>query len=185
MSGSEDAEGLWVRSEVMPDGTYGVAVNVGADRVWPLDREQAVAYAVACYARATEAEHDAAVFGLLTRGVGMDRETAAAFLVHDLRPDRPENHTATEPVQYLPSVGERGPFLRMFLDGAQVGEMSCADLRDHAAAALNCLAAADLDAAAHRALTGSIGLDDARAREFVSSLAEYWPEQGVPRGVPS
>jgi hypothetical protein len=176
-----DDEGLWVRSEVMPDGSYGVGLNVGADRSWALNRSQAVDYAVACYTRATEAEHDAAVFGLLTH-IGLPQRAVAALLVDYLRPDRPDDHTPTHPLRLTVAIGRTlRPFLKMELDGQQVGELTVADLRDHAAAVLNVIAAADLDAALLRVLVGKIGLDDGRARAVVGSLMEHWPTEQEPR----
>lgn len=167
-------EGLWVRSEVMPDGTYGVSINVGVDRAWALNRDQAVAYAVTCITRATEAEHDAAVFAAM-RAAGIDVKVAGLFVVEDLRPDRPDDDSATAPLRFRPALGLKvGPFLMMDLDGSQAGELTPADLRNHAVGVLQALAAADLDAAARRALTGTMGLDDDRARAFVGSLANHW-----------
>lgn len=186
-----DDEGLWVRSEVMPDGTYGVGLNVGADRSWALNRDQAVAYAVACFARATEVEHDTAVMRLLTGKLGIPAETAGQVIVRDLRPDRPGAHDATKPLRFLgqigrakhprPDAGQYVPMLAMELDGKQVGQLTPTDLRDHAAAVLNVIEAADLDAGLLRALTGPFGLDEDRARAVVGDLANHWPEQRAPR----
>lgn len=175
------AEALWVRSEVLPNGTYGVGISVGEDRAWVLTRDQAVAYAVTCFARATEAEHDAAAFTLL-RAIGVPQPTAAAVVARDIRPSRPVDHSATEPLRFIVQLGLRaGPFLRMTLDGRPAGELTPADLRDHAAAVLNCIAAADLDANLRRVLVGQVGLDDERARAVVGSLADHWPTPQTPR----
>lgn len=175
-------DGLWVRSDVLPDGSYGVAINVGDDRAWTLNRDQAIAYAVACFTRATEAEHDAAVIGLLT-ATGMELRTAGAVVVKDLRPDRPDDDTATKPLRFIPSYGanSRRPFLVMQLDGLDCGELTTADLRDHAQAVLQCLAAVDLDAAFYRHLTGPVGLGDGQARAVIGGLADHWPAVEQPR----
>jgi hypothetical protein len=174
-------EGLWARSEVMPDGSYGVGINVGADRAWTLDPSQAVAYAVACVTRATEAEHDAAVFAAM-QAAGLDQKAAAMFIVKDLRPDRPSDHSATEPLQFHTALGlKAGPFIKMDLDGELAGEMTPGDLIDHAMGVLKTLAAADLDAALKRTLSGSVGLDDDRARAVVGLLAQHWPRSEVRR----
>lgn len=177
-----EPDGLWVRSEVMPNGTYGVALNVGDDRSWALSRDRAVAYAAACVAVATAAEHDAAVFNLLTKQVGLPRETVGAVLVNDIHPDRPEQHAATDPLRFATALGlKHGPFLKMTLDGKPAGELTPADLRDHALGVLKVIAAADLDAALHRALVGPFGLDDDRARQIIGSLANHWPAERSPR----
>lgn len=178
--------GLWVRSDVMPDGTYGVALNIGEDRSWPLDRHQAIRYAVACYARATEVEHDAAVFSLLT-SIGVPQEAAAQVLASDLRPDRPEQHDDTLPLEFVGALGRRRgtgeivPLLNIALDGQPAGELTPADLTDHAGGVLKALAAADLDAALHRTLVGVVGVPDGTARGMVDALAEHWPQQHGPR----
>lgn len=174
-------EDIWVRSEVLPNGTYGVGLNVGEDRAWVLDRDQAVAYAVTCCARATEVEHDAAVFDLLTKRVGISERDAAATVLKDIRPNRPDEHAATEPLHFIGGLGRRGPFLNMMLDGKQVGQLTPADLRDHAMGVLNVIAAADLDAALRTVLVGQFGLDDDTARAVVGSLEEHWPAEQLPR----
>lgn len=192
MSGPpDDSEGLWVRSDLMPDGTYGVAISVGADRSWTLNLDQAVAYAVACHARATEVEHDTAVLRLLTDTLGIPAKTASQVIVSDLRPDRPDAQDATKPLRFTgaigrakyprPDAGAYIPLLMMELDGTQVGQLTPADLRDHATGVLNVIAAADLDAALLRALTGTFDIDEDRARAVVEDLANHWPEQRPPR----
>ena len=184
--GVAEGEGLWVRSEVMPDGTYGVGITVEADHAFALNRDQAIAYAVACIARATEADHDTAVMRLLVNHLGMPAKLAAEFITGDLRPDRPDEHKATEPLQFSvaigrarhprPDAGSYVPLLMMQHDGEDVGQLAPADLREHATAVLSALAAADLDANLHRCLVSTLGLDDDRARAVVGSLAEHMPE---------
>lgn len=151
-------------------------LNVGEDRAWALTRDQAVAYAVACSTRATEAEHDAAVLGLLQH-VGLDLHDAVQVLAKDVRPDRPDDHSATTPLAFTVGIGKQvGPFLKMLLDGRQT---------EHAAGVLNILAVADLDANLHRALTGVMGVDAQRARGLVETLLEHWPAAGSPRRISS
>jgi hypothetical protein len=193
MSAPAEDEGLWVRSDVMPDGSYGVAVSVGADFARTLDRDEAIAYAIACFARATEVEHDTAVLRLLVNRLGLGPKDAGQVVANDLRPDRPDVHDATEPIRFSgmigrarhprPDAGEFIPLLGMQLHGKDVGQLTPADLRDHAAAVFNCLSAADLDAALHRVLIGKIGVDDERARAVIGSLAEHWPAEQPPRGT--
>jgi uncharacterized membrane protein len=175
---------LWVRSEVLPDGTYGVGLNVGPDRAWALNRDQAIAHAVGCFARATEAEHDAAVFALLQQ-IGLDERLAVATLVNDLRPNRPDDHSSTAPLQFTVGLRRVGPFLYMALDGRAIGELTPHELRGHAIGVLTALAAADLDANLRRALVGQYGLDDARARDVVASLEKHWPTDPAQRGASS
>lgn len=172
-----DDEGLWVRSEVMPDGTYGVGLNVGADRSWALGRDQAIAYAVACHRKATEAEHDAAVFTLLTHRLGMSESDAADVLKTELHPERPDDPAATAPLRFTTAiVRNAAPFLRVDVDGREVGDLTPNDLRDHAGNVLHVLAAADLDATLRRVLV-NIGIPTEKARAVIAGLAEHWPEE--------
>lgn len=62
-----------------------------------------------------------------------------------------------------------------------VGWVTPRELRDHGSHVLSTPAAADLDAALHRKLVGTFGLDDARARAVVSDLVNHWPKE-PPRG---
>ncbi|MPZ66238.1 MAG: hypothetical protein GEU83_12215 [Pseudonocardiaceae bacterium] len=190
MSNLDEDEGLWVRSEVMPDGSYGVGVSVEGDYAFSLNRDQAVAYAVACFTRATEADHDTAVLRLLTQ-VGVPAKHAGQVVANDLRPDRPDEHTDTQPLRFTvavgrakhprPDAGQFIPLLFLHLHDREIGQLTPSDLRDHGAAVLNVLAAADLDAALHRALTGTVGLDDDRARAIVGDLANHIPTTEPPR----
>lgn len=186
---NDEDEGLWVRSEVMPNGTYGVALNVGPDRSWVLNRDRVLAYAVSCFARATETEHDAAVFSALT-SLRLDDETVSQVITRDLRPDRPDEHEDTKPLRFTIALGRSRstrkivPLLQMHLDGmGEAGQLTPADLRDHAGGVLKALRAADLDAALHRVLIGTVGVPDHTARGLIGSLAEHWPEQRSPRAA--
>lgn len=186
MSGGGN-EGLWVRSDVLPTGVYGVSINVGDDRAWTLPPDRAVRYAATCVRRATEAEHDAAVLSFLTApskaGLDLPDETAAGLIAHDLRPDRAIDHSETEPLRFHVAIGARTrkPFLRMELDGNDAGELTPADLRDHAMGVLQTLAAADLDAALVRCMVSTVGTDENRARGMVEALQQHWPAEEKPR----
>lgn len=174
--------GMWVRSDVLPDGSYGVTISVGEDKAWTLARRRAERYAVACMARATEAEHDAAIYKLLTVRLGLEAQFAAAFIVQTIRAARQPDDRATAPLRYVPSLTLAGkPFISQELDGAVVGQLTPADLRDHTVGVLQVLAATDLDRRLHRALVGEIGLDEATALAVVGSLMEDWPEDEAPR----
>ena len=79
------SDGLCVQSDVLPDGSYGVSVALGQDHCWALDRECSVNYAVMCFRRATEAEHDVAVYRLLTRELGLPQEYAIGLIATTVR----------------------------------------------------------------------------------------------------
>lgn len=195
MNPGED-EDLWVRSEVMPDGTYGVGISVERDHAFALNRDQAIAYATACIARATEADHDTAVMRLLVTKLGIPPKSAAEFIKSDLRPDRPDEHKATEPLRFSVAIGrarhprpDAGTYIPLLMmqhaNGEDAGQLTPADLRDHATAVLSVIAAADLDANLHRCLVSTLGLDDGRAKAVVGSLAEHMPGADVPRRTPA
>lgn len=183
-----EPHGLWVRSDVLPTGAYGVSINVGEDRAWTLTPERAVAYAVTCVRRATEAEHDTAVLSLL-QSVGVDKKGAQTLLTEDLWPDRFVDHVTTEPLRFHSGVsrrrrtGELVATLRMDLDGQPAGELTTADLRDHALGVLKVVAAVDLDAALMRCLTVTVGTDHARAAQIVHGLKDHWPAEDSPRSA--
>lgn len=174
MSEPEPGEGLWVRSEVLPDGSYAVTVSVGSDRVWVLDREAAQRYATAAVAAAQHAEYDAAIFAMFTGRLGLEPPHAAEFLGAEVRPDRaPPDAAATAPLTFLPGVNAAGqPFLHIHLDGTPWGQLDPVALRAHAMTVLEAPTAADLDHGLLQALR-RLGLPDAGARECVADIANW------------
>jgi len=176
-------EGLWARSDILPDGNYAVTVSVGSDRIWTLDRDGAIRYALTLLRAAQEADHDAAVFRALTHAE-VPPDAAAHGISKDLRPDRPPlDHDATAPLKVEPGVNEAlQPFLKLSLDGKPFGQVGVDGAADHALGVLSAMLSVDLDAALHRWLIGTIGLDTPKAKAFVHSLIEHRIELDV---VPS
>lgn len=175
---TDDDSGLWVQSDALPTGGYGATINVGADRAWTLNADQAARYALTCIRRATEAEHDAAVFSLLVDRLDLGPADAAQLLGRDLRPMRPPpDDTATAPLRFMPGVSHRSraPFLAMFLDDKPIGQLDPAALRHHATSMLDVVVAAELDSTLARCLVEAVGVDDGIARAAVGSLYEHWP----------
>lgn len=183
-----DEAGLWVRSDLLPNGTYGVAISVGPDRAWTLTRDRAIAYAAACVGKATEAEHDCAVYGLLVDRLQLSDSAAAAFVLRELLPHRVTTTDAdTAPIKLVHAIGrrrsgkrERVAVVQLHLEGRNVGDMSPTSLREHAQAVLSVIAAANLDEQLFRLLRSAFDLDEPRARAVVSDLAEHWPRDGRP-----
>jgi hypothetical protein len=171
----EGSPGLLVSSDVMPDGTYRVSVAVGEDRVWQLDRDAAIRYGVTVLAVVQTAEHDAAVFTMLTQRLGLELNLAGQFLGNHLRPDRPPaDETATAPLAFRPGVTKAGkPFIMLMLDGQPFGQLDLPEARDHGRFVIESSVAVDLDAALHRVLIGVLGLDDRTARAVVGDLATH------------
>jgi len=169
-----EGEGLWVRSDVLPDGSYSVSVSCDADHAWTLTPAEAVAYAAQCVRRATEAEHDAAVLSLLA-SLGIATVSAVQLVLDDLRPARPASTGPVE-VAFEPGVNMAGaPFVAIRLAGRRVGQLTPAELRGHAAGVLQAVAAVELDATLHRVLVERIHLDGDQARAVVGTLAQHWP----------
>lgn len=169
-----DTDGLWVRTDVMPTGQYGVVVTIGADHVWPLDRSRAQRYAADCITVATFAQHDAAVMGLLVDGTSMP----TAEVLRMLRRTRPPRLEVLPGLALQPiyGAGSRTPIVQLVLDGELIGELTPRQVIDHAAAALATAAGAELDTRLRQVLLEDVGLDTVRAYAVVAELATYWPD---------
>lgn len=171
-----------VLSDLASDGrTYITAVQLDADTVRRLDRDQAYAWARTALAAATRAEHDSLFMAQMTQDLGAPLETAG-FHLAALRKERPPlDDAATAPLRLGPGVNRDGvPFIAVFIKGTQVGQWTCADVRSHATAVLEVAEAVDLDAAYYRYLTGFVGLDSATARHTVAHLADHLPDGRQP-----
>lgn len=166
--------GIWVQSDLLPDGTYVAAIHHDDDSSRVLDRQTGLAYAAEIFTAATYSEYDAAVIRQLTAaGVSLQ---AAARTIGDLRADRPPlDYAVTAPLRLVPGVAAktgRG-FLRVVINGQQVGQWTPDDARDHASNVLTVLAAVDLDAAYRRHLIGPLGLEVARAENVITDLGHH------------
>lgn len=167
-----------VVSDLAADGrTYVVTVQLDGDTARTLDRDQGNAWVNTVLAVAARAEHDALVLRQLT-AMGISLHEAAQCIA-DLREDRPPlDVAATEPMRLEPGVSPKGePFIGVFIKGTQVGQWTGTDARSHAAGILEVLTAVDLDAAYHRYLVGTIGVDAELARSAVNRLADL-PSRG-------
>lgn len=170
-------ERLWVRSELLPDGSYGVGLSLGEDRAWVLARGAAVRHATAVIAAATAAEHDSALVATL-RAKDMP-ETLIGQVLVDVREGRDETRAgATRPLRLTPGVSmfTGGPFLRVHVDGVEPWRWSPADARRHAFGVLQSIAAADLDGRLRDVLVGN-GVPPVSVRELIGSMGEHWPTE--------
>jgi hypothetical protein len=170
---------VWVRSERMPDGSYGIGFATGG-LTWSMPAAGAQRYASAIVNRAIQAEHEAAILAALT-AAGMD-EGVIAKLVVDVRTERAMHgisHRVTRPLRLSPGVGFDGdPFLLVEADGVEPWQWSPADTRRHALHVLEVLAAADADELLRKVLTVDMGLGPDTAAGFIGSLAAHWPKDG-------
>lgn len=178
---TNDIEAIWVISDVAPDGTYVTTVHAGEDVAVTLDRDRAVAYAVAVLAATTRARYDAAVWRqMLTisggRAAGDGAEEIAALVVRGLREDRPPiDDSATAPLAFEPFVSHRTkePGVFVSLNGKKISQWDVSDAEGHALHVLQIMLGVDLDASYWRHLIGTVGLEDWRARAIVGDLGKY------------
>jgi hypothetical protein len=171
----ERDDGLWVHTMPMLDQRgYTVELTWKQDTAWTLTPDQAVAYALTCFDVAQRTEYDAAVFKLL-RTLKLDPKSAAEFLHHELRQDRPpvaDLHTA--PLRFVPGVTIAGKgFVDVHHKGEADGQLSPTQLRGHALVVMEAPMAADLDAGLLRALTGAVGLPLPQAQAVVEDVGRH------------
>lgn len=174
-----DINTILVQSDVLPDGSYVLAIHYGQDQSRVLTRAAALRYAAAVHAAATRAEHDAAVVAQLTE-TGLPRHALAGALI-DLRNQRPPlNGKATGPLELNPCVSATHGhgFLEVRIAGRLTGQWTPGDARDHAGNVLDALEAVDLDTAYRRYLIKDIGVDPTTAAAAVGDLGNHIKEAG-------
>lgn len=171
---SDEDPQVWVRSDVMPDGTYRAVVEFDEDTTRVLTVKTATTYALAILDAVQAAEHDAAVFRQLTAS-GLELEAVGAFIAADLRPTRRPLRPTGFPLTVTPGVSHRDHrgFLTLAIGDTKVGQWELADAREHARFVLEAVLAVDYDTSYHRALVVTVGLTDAIARASVQDIANY------------
>jgi hypothetical protein len=169
------ADAVWVKTEPTVDGSaYVVTIEASDDVAVTLDPDRALRYAWGVLDAAHRAAYDAAVFKQLTK-LGIE-VPAAAMVVDQLRSDRPPlDAEATKPLGFDPGVSQstEEAFLAILIGGERVGQWNVEDARGHALAVLESVAVADLDGGYYRALIGSVGLDENRARQVVEDVGSH------------
>jgi hypothetical protein len=131
-------------------------------------------YALAVLDAAHRADYDAAVLRQM-RALSLAGDAAAALVVTDLRPARPPQRATGTPLSLAPGVSQRtgDGFLTVHLDGEPIGQWSVPAAREHALAILDTVVVAPLDASYHQLMTGTLDLDDGRARGIVEDVAKH------------
>lgn len=174
---------VWIRTTPGPGTTYRVALEVDADTAFDLDVEGAFAHARAVLAATARAEHDATVVAQVRRlstgqtpPPGLDAESLVGMVLGSLRVHRAPLKWPT-PFRLEPGVsaatGEG--FLSVMLRDVALGQWSLVDAREHAAAAVEAVEAAELDAAYLTLLLGQFDLPEDTARMAVADLARQGP----------
>jgi hypothetical protein len=173
----EDPGTVWITTEIGPDEkTYSVVLN-WEDTSTTISFDRAVKYAQEVLRAAHRAAYDAAVVRELTAVDGIEQQ-AVAELIADMRQDRPPlNEEASRPLSFVPGVNkELNPFLRLSIDGKEVGQWDYKDAVEHAVTMLGLVAVAELDTLYFQGLQRLVGLPPEVAANMVSDLANYRDE---------
>lgn len=179
MTPENRGEGIWVFSEWLPDGGYGVTVSYGEDHVWPLDNP--VKYAADVAEVAITAQHDTAVFRLALKRLGMPLDVIGELM--RLLRGGDAGRPAVEVLPGLtmtPGVSFRKihPFIEINVKGAEPSQVDSDQILRHAHGALALNRAAPLDTALRAMMTDPlVGVDDATASAMVDGLSEFWPRE--------
>lgn len=168
---------VWLRSDVMPDGSYRAVVEFDLDHSAALTHERAMRYSTAILDAVQAAEYDAAVLRQLTGRLALDATAAGQLITRDLRAARRPLRSTGTALALRPGVTAEGhAFLVVSIGGSEVGQWSLADARGHALYALEASLAADYDATYHRTLVAKIGVTDRVARATVQDIGNYRDE---------
>lgn len=193
MSGEDDEgdrtdQGVWVSSEVSPDGHFVLSVEFSSDVSMPLDTVQARAYAAEVMRASAIARHDAAVARQIIEKLGLPVKEAALTL-HMLRAGRPPlDAAALGLLSMTPEVSVSGnPFLACSVripsqvragpydkDGQRSWQWSVAEAHQHAGQVLVGSAIVDLDSAYRRWLVERCGIEPERALNVVGDLSSFF-----------
>jgi hypothetical protein len=168
-----EAGTVCVSSGITTDGTYILEITYGPDLAFHLDRAAALDYVAYLTEVAQRAVYDLAIFAQL-QSLGIPKQDAGVIVVNDIRPARPPLPDDRWPLSFHPLAAVRGvASVVMLLNGEPFGQWSVADVRQHAGHVLGVLAGVTLDNGYHRFLTGTLNLDDGRARAVVFHLSEF------------
>jgi hypothetical protein len=174
----DQTRGLWVSTDPLPDGSYGIVVSLDGDRAWPMTRGRAHMYAMAALAIAEQADYEQALYRQLTQKMDQHRDAALMMLANFRHGAQAIDRAAFAPLDFVGGINSAGDsFVRIDLDGKGVGQISPEDLRQHALAVLRNRLIAPLDALYRRQLTEVVGLDDQTAQVAVNDLAHFRPPE--------
>jgi hypothetical protein len=173
----DELTGIWVTSDVNPDGSasYIVTVSAGDDVALSLNADAAVRYVAAVHRASAIAQHDAAVLQQFSGKLGMDKRLASSVIM-DLRKDRePVQNAATAPLRFEPIVAARNlaPYVHVWAGDERISQWTPGDCFQHAGHVMEVLAGVDLDAAFYRYLVHTLNIDEPMARAIVNDLGNY------------
>lgn len=171
---SDELKGVWVMSQLTPQGTYALTIGYESDLAWTLTPKEAWAYARMLATQIARATFDAAVINMLTARLELPLEDAGTTVAQDLRPAR-SPVTQLAPLMLEPGVTAEGkPFLKLLINGEdQHWTWDVADAREHLLSVVEGIETIDLDASLYRFMTDTVGVESEVARAAVGMLGEH------------
>ena len=166
---------IWVRSDVMPDGSYRATIEFTPDESVTLNDEQAIKYAMAVLGAAHIAEYEAAILAQF-KAAGVPEVAAAQYIAEKFRTLRTVPDTGTQ-LSLVPGISKltKDAFLIVMLHGKESGQWDFNEARDHAQAVLDVIIAARLDQIYFLSLTKKMEMDDDLARRMVGGIGKFRP----------
>lgn len=170
----EDEENhIWVRSDVRPDGSYGVTIDFTQDDSITLTDEKAIEYAMAILMTAHIAAYEAAIFAQF-RAAGIREIVVVQFIAESFRPTRNIPDTGT-PLALIPGISQKTkePFLKVMLHGKEAGQWDYADAISHARAVFDVTVVSGLDQKFYNTLAETLEMSEDKARAMVGGIARF------------
>lgn len=168
---------VWLTTDIGPDEkTYSVVVN-WKDNAVTVTFDRAVRYAQEVLRAAHRAAYDASIARQLM-SIGNMEQRAVVELIADMRQDRPPlDESATRPLSFYPSFNQKmDPFLKLSVDGVEVGQWDFSDAVDHATTMLALVSVAELDTGYFQGLQRLVGVPREVAGNMVHDLANFRDE---------
>jgi hypothetical protein len=171
----DQTEGLWLTSEPHPDGSYIAVVSVDGDTSWTLSPPRLRKYGLAVIRAAANAEYEQALYAQLT-SMDFSQENALT-IVSQFRSRRPRAEPmSTTPLAFESGLSAQGMgFVKLMLNGKQIGQLDPDATRAHGAGALELLVSCELDAVYRKVLTTFAHVTDDLAVAAVSDMGRHRP----------
>lgn len=170
---NRDADGIWVISDLMPDGAYCAVIQFGPDLTYPITIAQATEYAAQIHAASSAATYDAGVHKQLTAKLGMSSEHTA-WLVDQLRKRRGQEQWEAGPMTLIPGVSAfTGEAFVRCSTACRTWQWSPRELLNHVNNVLTVATGTPNDAHYYNLLTERVGIEPDRARAVIDDLGSF------------